>query len=210
MTTRKKIFTAAFSLVLVALVIACAGRIAPPVSYPEDLPDYDDMLDRWTEDVKIYEEFETKIIMTATLLSSDMLRAYAAKHCEYYLLDQVSCAGAKQELLAGADREYNVFMAFFTADAEANDLDIKDTLWKIYLEGPGESRVLPVKIERVREKVAYYEAFYPYVKPWQATYRIKFARQVTEENDEIPAPTGDLRLIVTGPIGQAVVEFELN
>lgn len=193
-----------------ALGMSCAGRIEPPVKYPADLPDYEEVLDSWTEEVKIYEDFETRVIVTATLQSSEMLRAYVAKHCEYYLLDQESCENARQDMLARAERENAVFMAFFTAEQAANDLNTSDSLWKVYLQGPGESRVLPIRIERVREKTGYYEAFYPYVKPWQATYRVIFPRLSDPEDGDGEDISRTLQLIITGPIGQAVIKFKSN
>jgi hypothetical protein len=84
------------------------------------------------------------------------------------------------EQLLVAERDaaarYEEFLVFlFTPDFSANDLDSRNSIWRLALVIPGSPDVLPDRIEQIRAD-ALMKKLHPEIGDFDTVYRVRFLR----------------------------------
>lgn len=137
--------------------------------------EYQNALDAWTRTKTVHSQFETKVMITATLKSREFNRAWFR---EYERLYQTESAEKKQweDMQNGLNAEFTeiVFYAY-VPDKEANDFDKQRSVWKIFILDDEGRRLEPVEIRRFDHITPAMEAFYPYLNKYYGNfYSLKF------------------------------------
>lgn len=208
--TRKSVssFLIVFSLLLIT---GCAATppAETPSAAPAEVSTYAEVLERWTRSEKVYEWFELKFSISATYKSLPFREAYVDEYALKYRMGEE----LKRVLLSSeldSFESYNeVFLSAYTLDESWNDFDKKDSVWRLYLEdGLGRS-VRPVEIEKAGTRDALVKAFFPYLNRWSTGYTIRFPKY-DERGEPLGEGAGNLRLVITGVIGEAELEWNLE
>ncbi len=193
-----------FIAVLLAFSWGCASRRAIVRA------DYNDSLNRWTSNKKIYDGLAARLFIGATYETLAFRKAYVERYAEDYELDE----SYKKELLErekAEEEKYNeFFIAAYSPEESWNDLDKRNSVWKLYLEDGTGSRVAPITITKVDSSDPRVREFFPYLDLWSYGYDVKFPKYA-ETGAEMPSKDSKyLKLIVTGVLGTGHLEWRLK
>lgn len=165
---------------------------------------YKEALKRWTAEARVYRGFETIYLATGTYRSADFRRAYVRKYAQDYHLDAAAKARMLGDELAMADKSLEFILAVYAAEKKKINLDSRDSLWRVYLEGEGLDRQSPIEIRSLKKEQVRLKEFYPYISPWVEVYRVRF------QSVPLPRSVTSLHLVQTGVLGTARLIFSLR
>lgn len=168
-------------------------------------------LDRWTRSEKIYYGLETRVYLNATFKAPSFRKAYIDRYSMSYDLDE----NYKSALLARESEvveQFNeFFISFYTPNEKWNDLDRKDSIWKLYLEDNKGSRLVPISIDKIDEKDPLLREFFPYFDLWGSAYIVKFPKYPPAGLEPVPGEdTEYFKLIITGILGKGELKWRLK
>ena len=190
---------------IVAILLSVIVMGCDAVLRTDDVADrYNQALERWTAEGKIYRDLEAKILVTGTYKSIPFRRAYVEKYATDYQLtpDETTTMMAQQKALA--EGHYEFLISVFTPTKMEDGLDERNSAWKVYLEGPGVGRLEPFEIRPVRKYNAKLTSFFPYITPWAKVYEVRF---------DVPKTTvraAYMNLVLTGVIGTVNLSYPLE
>ncbi len=187
--------------VVVMATVACSGaRVKPDVVYEGSHRSYLRVLDNWTRSDKIYQNFETDALITATYFSVPMRRAYAAEWTRAFDLPAAESEAMLADQLAQAARGAEFVVQFYTPRMRENDLLSPESSWRLWLIDAEGRKVAPAKISlmKVRHRQEY--DFYPIYSEFGQLYRVLFP-VVGEDGRPLKLAAGMVRLRVTGVRG---------
>lgn len=187
------------------LITGCGG-VKPA---PE--PEYSDVLSRWTRSTKVFDGIDARIYMSATYKDPSYITSYVNRYSKAYKLDEDYARALLERELGEADKYNEFFISVYTPEESWNDLENRDSIWKLYLEDGSGARLVPVSILRVDKGDPLVREFFPYFDMWSSAYRVKFPKYSATGTEPIPsASTGYLRLTVTGIMGAGTLEWRLK
>ncbi len=175
--------------------------------YPDD--NYIVRLNKWTREARIYRGFNLELIVNATFKSANFRNAYSDEYAKVYMLNDAE----KKKSINDQDNaafEYNDFLlAAYVPDEKLNDLDNKNSIWKVYLSTNESKRLQPIEIRKIKKDRAFMQHFFPYITPWKLVYMVRFPVKNPETNqDIINNNTQNIELVITGVQGTAAMVWE--
>ncbi len=199
-------------LMLLTILLVCSG--CQSIGTLEKIYDSQDpyqgssyraSLDRWTRQVRIYVGgFDLELIAAATFKSLPFRRAYTAEYARVYRLTPPETEKMLNDQTDAALLSHEFMIAAFMPDKRWNDLQDKDTIWKLFLSRSDGSKIPPIEARRIKNVDAVITHFFPHVSPWDVVYRVRFPVLVPGTNE--PVLTDDsapIKLVVTSVRGSA-------
>lgn len=160
---------------LAAVLLALTGLSCATLPFPEPHleGDYGKALKRWTRAVALYSGLESRAFVRMVYLSPEFVAAQAAELSRMHA-EQPDQAAKTLEKLREEDRQPTFFAVTYVPDANDNDWESKDSVWRIALNvGTGE--VAPEKVVRYDKPFnAELRALYPYLDEYSTAYLIRF------------------------------------
>lgn len=205
------------------LPLVCAlllGACAPPIlslAPPEraaSASDYPEIYDRWTRVGRAISktEFDTTLVVSATLRSPEFQGAYCARHCQAYALQ-----GAEAEALHAAEKKRAEETFTFAVQAQGHsygwtDLAATRSLWRVYLADDSGRVIIPTSIELIRpQKLAEAALFnHPMSSPFARAFQITFPRLQADGQPTLSPTTKRLTLTFSGPGGRIDLHWTLR
>ncbi|MBI5561529.1 MAG: hypothetical protein HY894_01555 [Deltaproteobacteria bacterium] len=196
-TTLPRLGSAALAAVVIAAL--CLGGCAAVGSQPP----YQDVLAQWTRSEKVFVGLDARIYLSATYKDPSFIASYVDRYAAAYKLDDAYKAALLEREKEEAERYNEFFAAVYTPEDSWNDLQNKDSIWRLYLEDGTGARLAPISITRVDKSDPLLREFFPYFDMWSSGYRVKFPKYSDAGAEPIPGPsTMYLRLTVTGIMGE--------
>ena len=202
-----------FLALALALLVSCAGQKPRPVDFSDGprtylAKDYGDVYERWTRHERVLNEVDVAIEVWATFKSWDFREAYIERYASIYGLSPADRGQLRQSQLENYRQAYEFHLTAQSANYKWNDLERKDSAWRLTLiDGLGhELSPEYVRLERVPD--AYEREFFPDKTPFSKTYSVRFPVNVLGDGtsagatDFVGAKTGSLTLRVTSPLGR--------
>jgi hypothetical protein len=170
---------------LLSVTVALYGCTSvPPGSSAAIPPDpqqddaYQPVLEKWSQSVRLFDQFQNQVELQAVLFTEEMRQAY---------LDRwVKMRGdtfAKTGLDVGG--KLAVFVSIFTPQEDYLRLD-NAALWTVRMSY-GAQVIAPVMIRRLFDK-ALYTSFFPFINTWSSEYLIVFEPSVAESSPTMELP----------------------
>ncbi len=158
---------------------------------------------------KAYDKFETKLIANATYKDLDFIEAQIKQKGDSLLYD----SGQINSLTTSAKRDniffVNFFVSVFTPDDRYADFSKKKGLWRFYLKKGRDELIEAHSVRLVdNDRLAEYEALYPYISSWSTCYEVSFARSDLYNATKKRELFRPFSLVITGQIGQVELEYE--
>jgi hypothetical protein len=188
--------------ILFALALAsCVGPDRLSLQPRPDLTpdDYEDVLDSWTEDDKLYDRLDSIMFVFATFHSPEFRKAFLMAHSDVY---GPGSETASHLTLTDpeAEHEHEFFLSVSTSRVEWNDLDKnKESIWRVTLVGEGDE-VVSGRVEKIRT-TANIRAIYPYVTDFAKTYRVRFPLTTVSGKPILSSKTGQLTMRIASALG---------
>jgi len=169
----------------------------------EDRSAYRQIVARWTQSDRLYNQLETIAGMDAFYRSWLVRKSFVEEYAQAMLLPD----SEKQEKLKfereDSERFEDFLLAVYTGKEEWNDLEKNNSIWSLFLTYESSARLQPYRIERYDPDPAVRERFYPFMSPWKKVYRVRFLRPAPAvEGAAAQGYQGPIRLVVTGFLGQ--------
>lgn len=191
-----KLFASLFFLI----VTACATT--PPENARLSLTsdsDYYSAVENFTASKQVYDGFVNILDIRATLLNTKVARYQVDHYARLYQWDETNYQNEKSKTEGKLSKQTDLFISFFVPERKHDDLSKYNTRWKIFLDVGG--RRFEGKAQRLKTIVAEVKSLYPDHTRWSTPYIVTF-----------PVPTSQVegsesKLVLTGPIGSASVEF---
>lgn len=171
---------------------------------------YRSALKKWTRDGKVYENFETKLLINATFKSEEFREAYVNVYSKSYMLDTEKLSKLMTEEREASKKYYEFFLSVHTPFREWSELEKKEPLWALYLVNDLGETVSPMEIKKLKEKGPGVTRFYPFLDDWSEGYSVKFPLAVADGKELMAPETGYIKLIMTGPSGRTELIWELK
>ena len=162
-----------------AALVGCAQTAAKPVDFSEATrdyrpTDYSSVYESWTRHAKLVRDVGTVIEAWATYKSWDFRQAYVAYYASIYK-DSDRAALMRSQLDASrANWEFHV--AVQTTTDKWNDLERKNTPWRVTLIDATGAELGPTSTQVVKLPEIYESQFFPSRTEFTRTYQISFAR----------------------------------
>ncbi len=168
--------------------------------------DYERVREDWTRHAKVISDAGTVIEVWAVLKSWDFRQAYIESYGETYGLSEADRDQLRQTQMDAAKATFEFHVAVQTTTHRWNDLEKKDSPWKVTLMDGAGSELLPNSIQAQKLPELYETQFFPSRTAFTRTYLIKFSRKVGEgERPFAGAKSGQLALRIVSPVARTEV-----
>lgn len=149
--------------------------------------DYSKSLELSTRDAKVFDNFQNRFEVSATLLDKSFTKSLEQRVQKIYFTDTTG--------LISNDANTAFFVSLFTPqDTLANLAD--SSLWSVFIEDSGE-RKFPVKIEKIKNKEKW-KSFFPAINMWSSEYLILFDSK-SSISDETLQKKSVVKLTLSNP-----------
>ncbi len=191
-------------LIVMALIAAgCASdMVKPDVVYVGTRASYQRVLKNWTREGKLYREFDTRLLVWATLMSEDFIKAYLSEEARTRGWTQARFVRKLSEY----ERRYkNVIpfqIAVVTHKREWDDFYKSRSSWDIFLLTDDGSRVDPIEIHQVSLEPESSKILFPYISSWSSVYLVTFPAISPNGRRYWSEDTRSLTLVIAGPSGK--------
>ena len=164
---------------------------------PETRDALDEQAHAWrdaTEELRLYDRLETRLILRATLHTDDYVRAQDAL---LGLLQAPSPWAA-----AGDTPEWQVvFAAYVPPPSRADDFAFEPgATWTVQLLADGQA-LPPISLDSSRDRSELQVLLYPQLNRWSRVYDARFARS---------GQPATLKMVVSGALGQGELTWEMR
>jgi hypothetical protein len=139
---------------------------------------YNDALGHWTKSAHDYAQFETQLIVTATLKEPEFLEAYVRKWAWDTRMPADQQAKFRVEKLQAEEKFIDLLLVIYVPDKSLSDtLDQKNSPWGVYLLNDTGQRVAAEQIERELDEDHTLALYFPYYNVWSSAFHVRFPRE---------------------------------
>jgi len=179
-------------------------------SRPYHTGDYEANLDEWTREARIHRGLEVALILSTTFKSKPFRRAYAREYAAAYKLNAEETKDFIEDHVAAADLGHEFLLAAFVPQADWDDFDDSDSMWRLRMVTEGAGRIRPAEIRRIKEKDALLSHFFPYITPWKSVYVVRFPPN-TLDNQRRPSERPERVILeIASVLGSTQMEWQLE
>jgi hypothetical protein len=174
--------------------------------------DYGQVRERWTRSAQPLklQALDTPLRVHATLFSPDFIAAYVAKSAAVYRLSASDRTELGRKLGGAAARSYSFFVGASTTDLRSNDLERKDSVWRIALLNDRGEQVSPAEIRAEKTIAPGATEFFPFLDSFYRAYHVRFPTTLADGQPLIREGTQKLVLLFAGPLGLAELTWRLR
>lgn len=151
----------------------------------------------WTRKGAVYSGIDTEFTAVATLKSWAWRKGFVERHAQTYSLSAREAAGFLEDQKRAHARCSEIVLSLSSPKTENVKLKLKDSSWRVFAVQGGK-KIYPLEIRPLERDVwpaSRLEVFFPYFRPWQKFYCLRFE----------PFKAGPVTLVASGPAGR--VEF---
>jgi hypothetical protein len=161
---------------LPALLLLLAGcRFGLPPAGPAEGRDWTEARLRWSRSARLYDRFAAHAFVGAAYQSAALRRARVEQVATWRAMTESERKGlAEAEAADGALWE-EFLVSMFTVDGQDNDLDLRQSIWRMALVVEGEGEALPAEVRGVRPDAQLRE-LYPFIGDFDLVYRVRYPR----------------------------------
>ena len=181
-------------------VAACATRL-PLVAGVKDISsgEYSSLVEAKTQKSEVYDGLYNKLTVQLTRVDAEMtenILAYSAKLSQW---SEAVYQDEKSKMISSHSTQTEFFLSFFVPEKKHDNLNIKKTTWKVYLDVNGQRYEGAV----VKNKSLFLdlEAIYPHHNRWSTAYTLTFPVSTASTEGK------NLTITVTGPVASTQVKF---
>ena len=182
---------------------ALAGLLALTalVSCSPVIPSYLDARDAWTRGDKVWEDFESRLFIDATLKTDAFRREYVKEYARLFSMTEVQQSTLLEAELADNSEHHVVVAAIYVAERQWAQLDPKDGIWDVRLQDDQGRWVRPLQIKRMDTDNPLWQRLYPYIGRHDLFFEIRFPRNL-DDGAPLAKTGGKLHLVIAGAPAQ--------
>lgn len=163
---------------------------------------YSDALKEWSRNEKVYQQLETRLIVSATYRSGAFRDAYIDEYARRYLLSDNERDAMRKREHDAASTYQEFFFAAYTPESRQNDFSRRNSMWRIRLFDDKGNSVDPLVVTKQKDNDPVLHAFFPYFSLWTKGYVVKFPRAGLDETSKT------LRLQISSATGATEMTYD--
>jgi hypothetical protein len=171
---------------------------------------YDKLRERWTRQQKVIKKLDTTLRVHATCFSPEFVAVYTVKRAQIFKLPPGEREALSRQLKEEWSRSYPFLVAMATQDYSWNDLDRKNSVWKVTLANDKKQVVSPSQITAEREVTPTITELFPFVSRFHRVYHLRFPKTLPDGSPLVGADTEQLALRLAGALGHAELTWRLR
>jgi hypothetical protein len=195
---------------------SCAARRPGPVDFSDSQrtyqpKDYDRVRNSWTRhSALVVLDVGTVLDTWAVCKSWDFRQAYIEQYAETYGITDHDREELRRSELEASRAMYEFHVTAESTNYKWNDLQSKDSPWKVTLVDGTGAEVAPSSLEVVKYPELYEMRFFPTRTDFSRTYVIKFPKAATEPDARPFAgmASGRITLRLAGPLGRSELTWD--
>ncbi len=192
---------ASIALALALIAAGCAGK--------RQSVDFSMHRDRILEDVahntrteKVYRDLDTILVADVFFYDQRIKRDFINAVRGEGRIDQAQADAMLAESAAKEAKEVEFLAGVYTGDKRWNDLEKKDSMWKVALQTADGAWIAPAEITRLKLDKMQDAWLFPFLTEWKFIYRISFPREAL-------AGMQSYTLRFTSVVGEAAFTWDL-
>lgn len=144
----------------------------------------------------LYHNFEFR----STLLTTEVSKAIHDRMNVFYQWSDEESQQKLTKTMDELDQKTKIWLSFFTPESKNDNLANKVSIWKVYLHANGQR--YEGRAYKANKNLGEAKALFPYHNRWATAYYVDFEVPTTEVEG------GDVKLVITGPLGRREVMFQ--
>ena len=195
---------------IVALVLfGCASvKVNSTAVYEGTYQSYLKVLGEWTRSQKLYHNFRTELVITATYYSGEYREALRAEKARSEKLTP----GQLDRLVREDEGELAGLVRFlvhsYTPVRSWNDLSDKAPSFRLWLLDAEGRQVGPIRIKEVKLKKRSDHLYHPNLHQWGKSFEVVFPNR-TDDGEPLVLTGGKIALLAAGIQGTARLEWDI-
>jgi hypothetical protein len=156
---------------LFASALACFYRAAPQPTPFEG--EWARVRDQYARSAKLYDGFTTRAFAQVVYAAPEVRRARVDRLAAWRGMTTEEKERLAATERADGERWEEFLVSFFTAERDDNDLNARNSIWRVALVVPGAGESLPERVEELRPDATLRE-LYPEIGDFDIVYRVRF------------------------------------
>ena len=189
-----------------ALLLAGAAGCAGKRTNVDFSIAHDKIVDEVRQNVrteKIYRDLDTILIADVFHYDQKIRRGFVQTVLEEGRIDADQAEKMLAESQANEQKEVEFLAGVYTGDKRWNELEKKNSMWKVALRTPDGRWIAPSSIEKLKLSKMQDAWLFPFLTEWKFIYRITFPKE------ELAGATG-YTLRLTSVVGEAAFIWNLD
>ncbi|MCY1021998.1 hypothetical protein [Pyxidicoccus sp. MSG2] len=193
---------------LLALLAGCVttpptvGPAAPALEDEQAEEAYQTILAKYSGRQEIYNGFETRVFVGATLQTLAFREARVRRRAAFQVLPANKVEQLLAEERAQAEQVHEFFLGVHLNDYRYGGFDLKTSIWRLALVTPA-GEVTPTSIIRVGRTNLDTRAYYPYTDVFWVGWKLQFPTTLSNGQPVIPPGTKQVTLRMASALGKA-------
>ena len=171
---------------------------------------YSRTLRAWTKELRLYDRFETKLLMRAVFKSQRFRTAWSHEYARRNILPSETYALLRERETDDAARFHEILFAAWAGDSKGGHFIGDDAPWTIRLVGDDGRTVSPLLINRIKRPSTELLTLFPFITPHDRIFVAKFPVLADDGTPLISEQSRDLTLQVAGVLARGEMVWPLR
>jgi len=171
---------------------------------------YSQALARWTEDIRLYDRWETSLLMKATYKGEAFRKAWTQEYARRFILPQDDFGLLLEQELADASRYHEFLVALWANDTKKGHFEGEGAPWKLRLVGDGDRTVDPLVLRRIKKPSTELRSFFPEIGPHDRVFVVKFPVLAGDGTPILSPRSLGMKLQVVGAVHRGELRWDLR
>ncbi|MEE2829603.1 MAG: hypothetical protein VX498_10475 [Myxococcota bacterium] len=167
-------------------------------------------LDRWTTQLRLYDRWETSLLMKATFKAEPFRKAWTHEYSRRYILPQDDYGLLLEEELGDASRYHEFLIAVWANDTRFGHFEGDDAPWTLRLVGDDSRTVDPLVLRRIKKPSTEMLALFPFIGPHDRVFSVKFPVLGSDGTPILSDRTQVVKMQVAGVVNRGELVWQLR
>jgi hypothetical protein len=183
------------TLIFALLLFSCAA-----VGYnTAKLESFHKALAKENKKASIYDGFQSRAFFKVIYRSTEVRERYVEAIAEMESLTESEREALRKKEMEEDSKYFDFCVVLSTTEFKVNDLDSKNSVWKVFLESPDGTREYPVEIKEIKAD-SRVKLLYPGVSRFGKFYHIRFERGAIKSIE-------GTNLVFSSALGRSVFKY---
>lgn len=170
---------------------------------------YETELTRWTRSERIYYNVDRVMYVYITYLSPEFRKAFKDQYLDFFGMPAEKIDTDLEKIATAQAQGYEFFLYADTPENTWNNLDERDSVWRMGLWSGLQPAVDPASVRRFKDRGPNIRSFFPFVNDFGRAYWITFPQNQVEGNPVI-VDNSDFWIKVSSALGSAVLSWKVS
>ena len=171
---------------------------------------YDRSLKRWTEELRLYDRWETSLLMKATYKSEGFRKSWTHEYSRRFILPQDDFGLLLERELDDGARYHEFLIAVWANDTRFGHFEGDDAPWRVRMVGDGGRTVDPLVLRRIKMPTTETRSLFPHIGPHDRVFVAKFPVLADDGLPLLTPRSRAMKLQVVGVVNRGELLWRLR